>query len=312
MHRIVFSRKSGRYKYEAELAYLASQPQTKEIVRQRVDLVYELALRDVPYFSNFCKSRESSQSSGSGYSNHFDPNQPRAPAGSPGGGQWVSGGGSLLHDAQYAPPSRTSPRITGRIGALIQGGRMAWDAYNRWAEHQESYPNDGSARAIIEFENREYRPVEGGQVLDIVGTKLLTREETRIACPRLDEVQSRVDRIDAKVRMDYPNLSAQQHGTAVHVILSNEIKAQGDPDFRAEVSILKSAAARYEASYGERGTVRIDILERADLVTACIYDLKTGKAGLSAARSIEIAGEVYKNFAIKPTRIIVTEVRPKR
>ena len=311
MRRIQFSHRSGRYNYAAELAYLASQPQTKEVVRQRVDLFYELALRDVPYFTDFCKSRESSQSSDSGYSNHFDPNQPRAPVGSPGGGQWVGGSG-LLHDAQYVQPQRVAPRIPGRIGALIQGGRMAWDAYNRWAEHHETYPNDGSARAIIEFENREYRPVEGGQVLDIVGTKLLTREETRIACPRLDEVQSRVDRVDAEMREQYSEYSAQQHGTAVHVILANEIKAQRNPDFTAEVSILKSEEESRFVPYGRANTVRIDVLERVDAQTVCVYDLKTGRAGLSTARSKEIAGEVFKAFGKVHQRIIVTEVRPKR
>ena len=112
------------------------------------------------------------------------------------------------------------------------------------------------------------------------------------------------------MRLEYPNLSAQQHGTAVHVRLANEINGFKNPEFVAEVFILKSAAEGYNANYGERGTVRIDILERADPVTACVYDLKTGRAGLSLARSAEIAGEVYKNFAIKPTRIIVTEVRP--
>jgi hypothetical protein len=224
----------------------------------------------------------------------------------------VVGGSGLLHDAQYVQPHRTTPRIPGRIGALIQGGRMAWDAYNRWAEHQEGYPNDGSARAIIEFENREYRPVEGGQVLDIVGTKLLTREETRIACPRLDEVQSRVDRIDAKVRLDYPNLSAQQHGTAVHTALAKEINGFGNSEFVAEVSILKTNEVEKFEPYGRANTVRIDVLERVDSDTACVYDIKTGRAGLSVPRSTEIAREVYKVFGKVHQRIIVTEVRPKR
>ncbi len=312
MQPIEFSNKFGRYNYEAELKYLSSLPQTQDVIRQRVDLMYELALRNVPYFANFCKSRQSDHSSGSRYSNHFDPSQPRAPAGSPGGGQWVSGGGNLLHDAQYAQPQRAAPRIPGRIGTFIQGGRAALELYNRWAEHQETYPNDSSARAIIEFENREYRPVEGGHVLDIVGTGLLTREETRLACPRLDEVQSRVDRIDAQMRLDYPNLSAQQHGTAVHVVLANEINAIRDPDFKAEVSILKSEEGSRIVPYGRANTVRIDVLERVDTQIVCVYDIKTGRAGLSTARSKEIAGEVFKAFGKVHQRIIVTEVRPKK
>jgi hypothetical protein len=306
MNRITFSRKSGHYKYEAELAYLASQPQTKEVVRQRVDLLYELALRDVPYFSSFCKSRETSQSSGSGYSNHFDPNQPRAPAGSPGGGQWVGGSG-LLHDAQYAP---AIPRLPGAAGAAVAGVAGAIQLYNYLTSQQAIRPND-DARPIIEFEHREYSPTGAGHVLDPAFTRTLTREETQISCPRLAEMQSRVDRIDAEMRLDFPNLSAQQHGTAVHVRLANEINGFRNPEFVAEISILKSASEGFE-KYGLANTVRIDVLENIDLQTACVYDIKTGRAGLSPARSVEIAAEVFKAFGKVHQRVIVTEVRPKK
>jgi hypothetical protein len=45
--------------------------------------------------------------------------------------------------------------------------------------------------------------------------------------------------------------------------------------------------------------------------TLCVYDLKTRRASLSSARSVEIAGEVYKAFGRVHQRVIVTEVRPK-
>ncbi len=72
---------------------MRSQLQTKEVIRQHIDLMYELALRDMPNFAGFWKSRDANSY---GLSTHFDPNQPRAPAGSLGGGQWLSSGG-LLH-----------------------------------------------------------------------------------------------------------------------------------------------------------------------------------------------------------------------
>ncbi len=306
MQPIQFSRRFGRYNYETELKYLSSLPQTKEIIRQRIDLMYELALRDVPYFADFCKSRQSGHSSGSGYSNHFDPNQPRAPAGSSGGGQWVSGGGNLLHDAQYAP---AIPRLPGGVGAAAAGVAGAIQLYNYLTSRQAIGTYNDNERPIIEFHSRQYSPVFGERAFDLAYTNTLTKEETQQFCPRLGEVQTRLDRIDADVKNANPYLSAQQHGTEVHVRLANEIKAQKNPRFLPEVSILKGI---FDTTYGSRGSIRIDVLEDVDSQTVCVYDIKTGKAGLSVTRSTEIAAEVYSAFKKVHQRVIVTEVRPNR
>ncbi len=308
MQNIQFSRRSGCYNYAAELKYLSSLPQTQDVVRRRVDLIYDLALRDIPYFAAYEKQLEFEESK-------FNPSQPRVPAGSSGGGQWVGdniGRGNDDNITTGTVKPRAIPRLPMPYALLAQGALELYNRYNEWASQNQTYPNDGSAVAIIEFENREYRPVEGGQILDIVGTRLLTRDETRIACPRLDEVQYRVNRIDADVRDANPYLTAQQHGTAVHVRLANEIKAQDNPEFVAEVSILKSEAESRFSDYGRANTIRIDILEKVDKETVCVYDLKTGRAGLSTTRSKEIAGEVFKAFGKAHQRIIVTEVRPKK
>lgn len=114
------------------------------------------------------------------------------------------------------------------------------------------------------------------------------------------------------MRDQYSDFTAQQHGTAVHVILANEIKAIYDPDFKAEVSILKSEVGARFVPYERADTVRIDVLERVDTQTVCVYDIKTGRARLSTTRSKEIAGEVFKAFGKAHQRIIVTEVRPKK
>jgi hypothetical protein len=122
-------------------------------------------------------------------------------------------------------------------------------------------------------------------------------------------VQTRLDRIDADVRDANPYLSAQQHGTEVHLRLANEIRAQSDPYFKPEVSILKGVL---DTTYGSRGSIRIDVLEEVDNQTVCVYDIKTGKAGLSVTRSTEIAAEVYSAFEKVHQRVIVTQVRPNR
>ncbi len=306
MRNIQFSRKLGHYEYAAELAYLKTQPQTKEALKQRADLLYELALRDIPYFASVQKSRDEAYCNELGLTRRFNQDQLRIPAGSEGAGRWAPGGSSLLHDAQYVP----AIPAPGPLGAAIAGAAAAIQLYNYLTSRQAIHPDD-EARPIIEFEHREYSPTLQDGASALAQTRTLTREETLSACPRLAEVQSRVDRIDFETRLNYPDLSAQQHGTTVHKTLEGEIKAQFNPNFVAEVSILKSANDGF-ATYGRTDTVRIDVLENADTQTVCVYDIKTGKAGLSASRSTEIAGEVYIAFGKLPQRIIVTEVRPKR
>lgn len=103
-------------------------------------------------------------------------------------------------------------------------------------------------------------------------------------------------------------MSPQLYGTAVHTHLKHQIDELNDGDFSAEVSLLKSAEARH---YGERNSIRIDVLERTRSDTVCVYDIKTGEAGLGLARSFEIADRVQRSFRFT-RRIIVTEIRPTR
>jgi hypothetical protein len=80
-----------------------------------------------------------------------------------------------------------------------------------------------------------------------------------------------------------------------------------DPNFRAEVSLIKLEEERY----GEPGTVRIDVLENPGKGTVCVYDIKIGRSPLTIARTRELATNVLF-FYPGTSRIIVTEVRPGR
>jgi hypothetical protein len=86
-----------------------------------------------------------------------------------------------------------------------------------------------------------------------------------------------------------------------------------DPDLRSEVSYLKAAEeddGSKKVYRGMKGTIRVDVYEDTQKGTACVYDIKTGRSGLSKARIIEIVTNVYKRS--KPERIIITEVRPQQ
>jgi hypothetical protein len=91
----------------------------------------------------------------------------------------------------------------------------------------------------------------------------------------------------------------------------------------AEVSLLKTLAEtgelpqepenepgeRQETRWGKKGSLRIDVLENTENGMVCVYDIKTGKKGLSARRIAEIARAVYLRHPFA-SGFVVTEMRP--
>ncbi|MFG1397606.1 hypothetical protein [Roseixanthobacter pseudopolyaromaticivorans] len=174
------------------------------------------------------------------------------------------------------------------------------------------------AQPVIAFTAREYVLGAAPQVVpSYVGT--LTKEEVEKACRRLGEVQDYADdAVRSLDRSDYA--SAATYGTAVHSEINRRIRALGDPNFVSEFSLLKArdeVGPRFlselleDPRYGKEGSIRIDVLENTGTGTVCVYDFKTGRSGLTAARSIEIAGAVSKNFQ-GVQNILVTQVRPSQ
>jgi hypothetical protein len=115
-------------------------------------------------------------------------------------------------------------------------------------------------------------------------------------------------------------MSPTQYGTRIHSMLKNEIDEMKDPNFRAEVSVLKWVEEKKQANeplastpgevpYGTKGSIRIDVYERPNPMTVCVYDIKTGQSGLSPARFNEIRRSVVAVYK-DAHEIIITEVRP--
>lgn len=165
--------------------------------------------------------------------------------------------------------------------------------------------NSTDGTATLDFNAQSFEP--GASLQDkAIRVDQLTREQVDEACPRHAEVQARTDQAAEAVRRAGNTLTAQTYGTAVHTDLKQQIDALNDPDFRAEVSAIKSDSARY----GQSGSVRIDVLERVGNGTVCVYDIKTGDRGLGARRMAEIAGNVHSLYR-DTRRIIVIETRPR-
>jgi hypothetical protein len=146
-------------------------------------------------------------------------------------------------------------------------------------------------------------------VPESVGTR--TREEVNAACPRHEEVQSRTDDAADRVKREGNYWTPQQYGTRVHKALKDDIDGLGDPGLRGEVSLIKTASEAEPARYGLPRSVRIDVLEDVRNGTVCVYDIKTGKSGLSAARSAEIVGTVLSAYPDAKT-VLMIETRPRR
>jgi hypothetical protein len=177
-----------------------------------------------------------------------------------------------------------------------------------------SSQNTGEQTAVFRFRAEAFRP--GVSVKDTaVRIERLTKEQVEVECgDKYAEVQSLLNQsVNVINRGDYR--SAAEYGTAVHMRMKELINGPDttprrpprDPDFRAEVSFIKSE----EEGYGKPGTIRVDALANIGNQTVCAMDVKTGKRGLSLAHAFEIATNVGTFFP-GTTRIIVTEVRPSQ
>ena len=258
----------------------------------------------------------------SGWRGRYDPNQPRVPAGHSDGGRWTDTGRSAGPGAHDRPQIDRAVLAGPVLNELIAGhlpiekieartgrGRIPIelvDALKLGLYNEAAERNGRNQQAIIEFRAAQY----GRKTVDVTLVKTLSRVEVGQLCERFGEVQDLTDNAVAAVRSSGAVLSAQQFGTAVHAKLKADIDGRGDDYLKAEVSFLKGR----EDDYGVKGTIRIDALERVRKRpdTVCIYDIKTGRSGLSFPRMLEMVVNSQKAFNGQIRHFIVTEVRPTR
>lgn len=173
--------------------------------------------------------------------------------------------------------------------------------------------SDGQ-QAVMGFNAREYQPGDGTTgKFDLSFSGRITEEQAELACRRLPEVRELADR--AANAAGSPELypSRTIYGTGVHSYFKNYVEDRKDPYFRAERSFLKEreeGVYRESVPYGYPQSIRTDAYEYRRDGTLCVYDLKTGKAGLTDRRADMLANAARFGFeAVR--RIIVIEVRPK-
>jgi hypothetical protein len=171
-----------------------------------------------------------------------------------------------------------------------------------------SRQNDRYGTAALGLTATGFLP-KGRSDFDTAWVGRLSRERLDAACPRAGEVKAIADEAADYVRSQIEGLSPQEFGNRVHLRIRDQINSQRDPKFVAEISL--SRTGDQNPSYGTLDTYRLDVLEQTRLDTVCVYDHKTGVAGLSARRIDQLVSVVERNYP-GTRRIIVIEVRPGR
>jgi hypothetical protein len=186
------------------------------------------------------------------YRSHFNPNQPRVPAGHPDGGQWTSESagavGSGRSDLGEQPPS-------------------VWSAHFRAdADSDTSMPEVQNASTDIEFEDWP----TGISTIDDTTTALLEILNRTVAT------------------MSWVGMNPQRFGTEVHLAFATQVrlaKLPGIGFFDVETTFSLIPGARY----GSKDSVRTDVVLRNDAGDIiAIYDVKTGNADLDRRRVKEL------------------------
>jgi hypothetical protein len=178
----------------------------------------------------------------------FNPNQPRVPAGNPGGGQWtrVDGGG------------------TARVRLADAGGALP-----------SPVMSDASPDPII----------PGAQYAQ---THITINPEALTGRSTIDDTTKTLAKTLARVVDILPEGSGALYGIAVHTAFANAVRAQQLPGigfFDVETTFSLEDGARYGSKHSIRTDVVLRN-EIGDIIA--IYDVKTGGRGVDPARAAEL------------------------
>jgi len=156
----------------------------------------------------------------------------------------------------------------------------------------------------------------GGTSGDIVTLQqeALTVEQVAQVCKALPDVQYWTNEAATKNLPLRESMPAMEWGNLVHWAIHSrvkQLKAAFPAAFVNLFSELTVDGQRRNSTeedgpvYGQRDASRLDIVEKVNTGTYCVYDIKTGLSGLTPRRILEILEKLPKDVLV-----YVIEVRP--
>jgi hypothetical protein len=201
---------------------------------------------------------------------HYDPNQPRVPAGnSILSGRWTSGGGGL------GPVFADASSQTGSSLSNPVMSDASPDPTTVWAQYAQYGSNSGDPDPAIE------------RTREILHNTLV--------------------RVNSSVSSRQDILAGRQYGVRVHKEFADAVREQDLPGIGIK-GVEQSFDAKGLARYGLDGSIRTDVVLRNDEgKIIAIYDVKTGNATMGPTRAEEI--RAYTRVGTDVPIIILHAVR---
>lgn len=161
-----------------------------------------------------------------------------------------------------------------------------------------------SGVAVAAFRAREFGPSNDDPYgLTFVGA-IAVAEAIRF-CPRYMEVQNKLTEVAQALEPNFTG-SPQSFGIKVHQRVAKYVNSLEEEHFKAEASFDLSGKVLTKR---EAGSTWLDVYEKVSEDTVCVYDHKTGEAGLSGPRYLALGNTAFRYFR-GAKRFIVIELRP--
>ena len=185
----------------------------------------------------------------------YNADEPRVPAGNPGGGQWTNED-NLSSEPTYVLDARDSSALASTPSAIL---------------------SDATADLI-------------GPGVQYVHLNVQNNAKTNN--PLIDHTTDVLLQTLARIYALAGDGSGPWYGTRIHILFANDVRLQNLPGIGAE-GLEESFSLGDIAKYGEDGTVRVDVYMRDNNgKVIAIWDVKTGGAVLTGARVRQLRAEV--------------------
>ena len=157
--------------------------------------------------------------------------------------------------------------------------------------------------------------IEAGSVPVLV-TEVLSKEQVTQWCPHAAEVQSFIDLAAEEWAPLASTMNPAVLGTNIHMTAKQGLDAAKLANPARYANLYPEVSLDLEpprdlntigVPYGTAGSTRLDVMELVNAEMGCVYDYKTGQAGLTTARVLKILAAWDKRFPDVP--VVIIEMR---